>query len=207
MKNIDLNNLDFSNMGAWPNPVKVGFIVIVSLLVLVAGYFIDISGKLNELDSAHQQEVTLKADFEEKQSKAVNLEAYKRQMQEMQQSFGSMLRQLPKKTEVDDLLVDISQSGLSSGVEFSLFKPGQEQLGDFYAELPIQMSVSGSYHQFGSFVSSVAALPRIVTLHNITLAEKDSQMTMEVQAKTYRYLDQDEMLKHQREQKEKSKRR
>ncbi len=203
MKNIDLNNLDFGNMGAWPNPVKIGFIAIVALLVLVAGYFIDVSGQLNNLDMAKRQELSLKTDFEDKQSKAVNLDAYKRQMQEMQQSFGAMLRQLPLKTEVDDLLVDISQSGLSSGVEFTLFKPGQEQIVDFYAELPIQMTVVGSYHQFGAFVSAVAALPRIVTLHNITLSEKDHQMSMEVQAKTYRYLDQEEIQKHQREQKAK----
>jgi len=194
MKDIDLKNLDFSNLGTWPVPVKAGLIVVVSILILVAGYFLDIQGQLDDLGRARAQEIRLKKEFEQKQEKAANLDKYKAQLEEMKKSFGAMLRQLPSKTEVDDLLVDISQTGLAAGVEFQLFQPGQERQKEFYAELPIQMKMTGTYHQFGHFVSGIAALPRIVTLHNINIKRgKDGKLVMEVTAKTYRYMDEAEI--------------
>jgi len=191
VKDIDLNNLDLSNIGAWPTAVKIALIIIVSVAVFVAGYFLDVKKQQEKLERTERQEMTLKQEFETKQAKAVNLEAYKQQLKEIEESFGAMLRQLPSKTEVEGLLVDISQTGLASGIEFQLFKPQGERFIEFYAELPIQMKMTGDYHEFGNFVSGVAALPRIVTLHDISINkdQKTQQLTMEVTAKTYRYLD------------------
>jgi len=197
--NFDLNDLDFSNIGKWPTAVKVALIIIVCALVAVAGYFLDIQSQIDKLARAEQQEVSLKQDFENKQAKAVNLAAYKQQLKDIEESFGAMLRQLPSKTEVEGLLVDISQTGLASGIEFELFKPEQERYIDFYAELPIKMKMTGTYHEFGNFVSGVAALPRIVTLHDISITKgKGDRLTMEVTAKTYRYLDEAEIAAHKK---------
>jgi len=197
--NFDLNDLDFSNIGKWPTAVKVALIIIVCVLVAVAGYFLDIQSQIDKLARAEQQEVSLKQDFENKQAKAVNLAAYKQQLKDIEESFGAMLRQLPSKTEVEGLLVDISQTGLASGIEFELFKPEQERYIDFYAELPIKMKMTGTYHEFGNFVSGVAALPRIVTLHDISITKgKGDRLTMEVTAKTYRYLDEAEIAAHKK---------
>lgn len=207
MKDIDLNNLDLSNLGAWPTAVKVALIIIVSVGAAVAGYFLDVQGQIEKLERVERTEITLKTDFESKQAKAVNLDAYKQQLTEIEESFGAMLRQLPSKTEVEGLLVDISQTGLASGIEFLLFKPQGEQFIEFYAELPIKMVMTGDYHEFGNFVSGVAALPRIVTLHDISIKDdsKAQQLTMEVTAKTYRYLD-DTEIKQQKKTKKKGRR-
>lgn len=194
MKDLDLSELDLSTIGSWPAAVKGAVVAVMCLIVLGAGYFLHIQNKLDQLDRVRAQENSLKSEFEKKQAKAANLDGYKRQMKEMEESFGTMLRQLPSKTEVDDLLIDISQTGLSSGIEFELFKPQSEKQIEFYAELPIQISMLGDYHQFGRFVSGVAALPRIVTLHNINLSSnKDGKLKMDVTAKTYRYLDEEEL--------------
>lgn len=195
MKDIDLSEIDFSNIGSWPMPGKIAFVVITCLLVLAIGYFADLSSQFNRLSIAERQEQALKEEYKTKYAKVINLETYKVQMKEMEDSFGAMLRQLPSKTEVEDLLVDISQTGLSSGVEFKLFKPEQESFVDFYAELPIKINMSGTYHQFGTFISGVAALPRIVTLHDINIKsdDKTASLTMELTAKTYRYLDAGEL--------------
>ncbi len=205
--NIDFNDLDINNIGAWPTPLKAIVIVIICAATLAAGYFLDIKKQQTTLQRAERQELTLKQDFETKQAKAVNLEAYRQQMKEMEESFGAMLRQLPSKTEVEHLLVDISQTGLASGIEFKLFKPEKEVFTEFYAELPIKIRMTGTYHQFGSFVSGVAALPRIVTLHDIVISggkKEGEALTMDLTAKTYRYLDDDELS--QQRQKEKKKR-
>jgi type IV pilus assembly protein PilO len=206
VKDIDLNSIDFSNVGAWPTPVKIAAIILVSALVGVGGFFLIIQNQIDKLERTERQELTLKQEFESKQAKAVNLEAYKQQLKEIEESFGAMLRQLPSKTEVEGLLVDISQTGLASGIEFQLFKPQGEKFIEFYAELPIQMKMTGTYHQFGNFVSGVAALPRIVTLHDISITKdtKTQLLTMEVTAKTYRYLD-DEEIKQQQASKNKKK--
>ena len=207
MKDIDLNNLDLSNLGAWPTAVKVALIVIAATAAAVAGFFLDIQGQIEKLERVEKTELTLKTDFEGKQAKAVNLDAYKQQLTEIEESFGAMLRQLPSKTEVEGLLVDISQTGLASGIEFQLFKPQGEQFIEFYAELPIKMIMTGGYHEFGNFVSGVAALPRIVTLHDISIVDdqKSQSLTMEVTAKTYRYLD-DTEIQQQKKTKKKGRR-
>jgi len=192
----DLNNLnlDPNNIGSWPLAAKVIVIVLLCFALLFAGYYLDTSDQLLELETARAKEVNLKQEFETKQAKAANLSAYQEQMEEMQRSFGALLQQLPGKTEVAGLLVDISRVGIVSGLEFELFKPEAEIPKEFYAELPIKIRVKGSYHQFGAFASGTAALPRIVTLHNLSITSKvkkdeDGRMTMEATAKTYRYLE------------------
>ena len=208
MKDIDLNNLDVSNIGAWPTALKIALIAIVSIAAAVAGYFLDIKTQREKLANAERQELSLKQEFETKQAKAVNLEAYKQQLKEIEESFGAMLRQLPSKTEVEGLLVDISQTGLASGIEFQLFKPEGERFIEFYAELPISMKMTGTYHEFGNFVSGVASLPRIVTLHDISITDdkKGGLLTMDVTAKTYRYLDEAEIAQQKKDEKSKKKR-
>ena len=186
----ELNELDFSNIGEWPAVVKL-------ILILMGGvgavwYFMDIEDQYKALERVENTEKDLRLDFEGKQAKAANLEAYRAQLAEMEESFGAMLRQLPNRTEVADLLVDVSQTGLAAGLEFELFQPQPEVPKDFYAELPIKIRVVGTYHEFGEFVSGLAALPRIVTIHDVQIqpAKNDAgQLTMEATARTYRYLD------------------
>jgi type IV pilus assembly protein PilO len=202
VKEINLNDLDFSNLGKWPTALKVALIIIVCAAVAVAGFFLDVKKQSEKLQRSEKEEVSLKQEFENKQAKAVNLDAYKQQLKDIEESFGAMLRQLPSKTEVEGLLVDISQTGLASGIEFQLFKPEGERYIDFYAELPIKMKMTGTYHEFGNFVSGVAALPRIVTLHDISITkdQKSDRLSMEVTAKTYRYLDETEIAAHKKTQ-------
>lgn len=210
---IDLNNftdqfknLDPENIGNWPILVRGLIVLAVAAAVLVAGYYFDTQKQLETLAREESQEVTLKQNFEKKQAKAANLEAYKAQMKEMEESFGTMLRQLPSKTEVADLLVDITQTGLASGLEFDLFKPLNERPKEFYAELPISVKVAGNYHQLGEFVSGIAALPRIVTLHNIEIKTgqgKGGLLEMSATAKTYRYLDDTEIAAGKKRQRRK----
>ena len=204
MADIDLNNLDFSNIGSWPTAVKGVLIAVVAIGVLALGYFLDIQAQQENLDRITNEEKRLKEEFEFKQAKAANLDAYKAQMVEMEDSFGAMIRQLPSKTEVEDLLVDISQTGLASGIEFQLFKPLAEKHIEFYAELPITLKMTGTYHQFGEFASGIAALPRIVTLEKISITGgkgKKGNLTMDVTAKTYRYLDESELSSKRKKRK------
>ena len=190
-----LRTLDLNDAGAWPLPIKAAAIVLLSVAVLGLGYWFDTRSQLSHLDRAQHKEVELKRVFASKWSKAANLGAYRAQMKQMKQSFGAMLRQLPGKTEIADLLVDISQAGIENGLNFELFKPEQEKPAEFYAELPIQIKVTGSYHEFGKFVSKVAALPRIVTLHDIDITPvkgkkgAGDKLVMQATAKTYRYLE------------------
>jgi type IV pilus assembly protein PilO len=188
----DLNELDFSNIGDWPGIVKAILILVLCTLVGVGWYFYDIEGRYEKLAQAERTEQDLRQDFENKQAKAANLEAYREQLAEMQESFGAMLRQLPNRTEVADLLVDVSQTGLAAGLEFELFQPQGEVPKDFYAELPIRIRVIGNYHEFGEFVSGLAALPRIVTIHDVQIQNRPNspgKLVMEALARTYRYLD------------------
>ncbi len=197
IKKIDfeqLKTLDFNDVGSWPLIAKAIAIVLISAAVLFFGYWFDTQQQLEVLKQAEQKEVELKDAFRAKQIKAINLEDYKQQMADMERSFGAMLRQLPSKTEVAELLVDISQAGLANGLEFELFKPLAEEPAEFYSELPIDIKVTGNYHDFGRFVSDVAALPRIVTLHDIGVtagkeANNPKRLSMSVKAKTYRYLE------------------
>ncbi len=203
-----LQSLDPNNIGNWPLLFRVLIVLSVFIVVLVAGYYLDTETQREELARAQNVEKTLKVKFEKKQAKAANLEAYKAQMVEMEESFGTMLRQLPSKTEVADMLVDITQTGLASGLEFRLFKPKGEIPKEFYAELPISIEVSGSYHNLGKFISGMAALPRIVTLHNIGIkAEKSGVLSMTATGKTYRYLDDEEIAAGKAKSKKKGRRR
>lgn len=196
LSEINLNDLDLNNIANWPLAARIFVIVLIAAAVIGLGYWFDIKDQQLRLEQAERQETELKSEFETKARKAANLEAYEQQLEEMRQSFGAMLRQLPNKTEVADLLVDVSQTGLASGLEFDLFKPGAEVPREFYAELPINIKVRGTYHEFGAFVSGVAALPRIVTIHDIAILPPNDagsgDLTMELVAKTYRYLDEDE---------------
>ncbi len=192
----ELNELDLSNMGIWPMPVKIILTLILAVGVGVAWYYLATQDQLLALERVEKKEQELRGTFEEKQAKAVNLEAYKKQLEEMKQSFGAMLRQLPDKTEVAELLVDVSQTGLASGLEFELFQPSGEVPKEFYAELPIKLKVHGSYHEFGNFISGLAALPRIVTIHDVVIKPSkgevsDAPLVLEATAKTYRYLDEE----------------
>jgi type IV pilus assembly protein PilO len=194
----ELRSLDPRDPGRWPLAVRAGAVGLCFIVLSVAlTYFFVWDEQVPELQKHEDTEQTLRTEFKAKHAKAVNLEVYKQQLKDIERSFGALLRQLPGKTEVPNLLVDISQTGLSAGLEEKLFQPQPEQKKDFYAELPIKITLTGSYHQFGEFVSGIAALPRIVTLHDIEIksATKDAydQLTLELTAKTYRYLDEDEV--------------
>ena len=186
----ELNSLDPQNIGSWPLLVRIVVVALLCAAIAYGTWSQDIKLQLEELAKAEQKEITLKETFEIKQKKAANLNALKEQLAEMKQSFGDMIRQLPDQTEVAGLIVDISQTGLAAGLEFELFKPGAERPTDFYSELPISIRVIGGYHQLGEFVSGIAALPRIVTTHNVNIVrQKGNKLVMDATAKTYRALD------------------
>jgi len=217
---VKLDELDFSNAGNWPLPFKIVAILLVAAAVGFAGYWFDTKDQLAVLDRATAQEKELQSKFETKQAVAANLNAYRKQMKEMERSFGALLLQLPSKTEVAELLVDVSREGLKAGLEFELFKPGAEKVKEFYAEYPINIRVIGTYHQFGNFASGVASLPRIVTLHNFSMklknqkksskksssTSKETTLVMDAVANTYRYLDQEEIDANKRGNKAKRRR-
>lgn len=195
----ELRDLDPRDPGRWPLPALAGavgatFIVLALLLI----YFFVWQSARPELQQKQDQEQSLRQEFQQKHARAANLSVYKQQLKDLQRSFGALLRQLPGKTEVPNLLVDISQTALAAGLQQKLFQPESEQAKDFYAELPIKMQLTGSYHQFGAFVSGIAALPRIVTLHDIQISQASGgsgfdDLTLTLTAKTYRYLDQGEL--------------
>jgi len=195
-----IRDLDPNDPGRWPTAFRLGAIGVVFVVAaMVMVYMLAWKNRKPELDGVRAQEQTLLTELETKAKKAANLDAYKAQLAEMEQSFGAMLRKLPNKTEVPNLLTDISQQGSGAGLDQKLFQPGQQVNRDFYAELPIKMRLTGSFHSIGAFVSGIAALPRIVTLHDveITSASKDKdasgdQLQLDVTAKTYRYLDEEE---------------
>ena len=190
----ELKNVNLTNIGTSPLWVKVLLISVVCIAILFTGYWLHHKNQLEDLKRVQAKEMELRTTFENKAEKAANLEPYKVQLEEMRRTFGTLLRQLPSKTEIPALIVDISQTGLASGLEIELFKPNSESRKEFYAEKPISLRVKGNYHQFGTFASEIAALPRIVTLHNISLtpAGKNKDMAMTATAKTYRYLEEDE---------------
>ena len=201
---INLKELDFNNIGNWPQKAKVVFCALLALFIVIMAWFLLISGKRDELASLESTETQLRTEFEKEQGRAVNLEPLKQQLTQMEQVLQQMLRQLPSKTEMPDLIIDISQTALSSGLSNELFQPGAEQPKEFYAEKPIALRMVGSYHQFGAFVSGVASLPRVVilTMHDINLKPKDPKTGITARSgalelsgtvKTYRYLDDVEM--------------
>jgi type IV pilus assembly protein PilO len=196
----ELRSLDPQDPGRWPFPIRIGvvglwFLVLTGVLI----YFVVWSNRQPDLERVQGEEHSLREEFTNKHAKAVNLEVYKGQLKDIERSFGALLRQLPGKTEVPNLLIDISQTGVAAGLEEKMFQPGNEQKKDFYAEQPFKLRLIGSYHQFGEFVSGIAALPRIVTLHDIEIkpvqanSKNYDNLTMELTAKTYRYLDEEEL--------------
>ena len=192
----DLQQLDINDIGRWPFPFRAALIVILFVIVVGVGFYMTIiQNKAPILDRVKAEEKNLWVNFENKQKKAANYDAYKTQLEQMEQSFGTMLRQLPGETEIPSLIVDISQTGLAAGLQEKLFEPQPEIQRDFYAEKPIKIQLSGGYHEIANFVSGIAALPRIVTLHNINITPeaKDSynELSIEVTAQTYRYLEEE----------------
>jgi type IV pilus assembly protein PilO len=203
-----LQQLDLKDIGRWPflfRALGVALVLVVASALLVWYFVIGENGNLPLLRKAEAEQKSLWATFDEKQRKAANLEAYRQQLAEIERTFGAMLRQLPGRTEVPSLLVDISQTGLAAGLQERLFQPGAETRKDFYAELPIKIQLTGGYHEFGLFVSGIAALPRIVTLHDIEITRAgrtagrgratapSDELTLNLTAKTYRYLDEEEI--------------
>ena len=192
----ELRNLDTNDVGRWPLAFRVGAIVIVFVAVTVFGvYMTVVKNKVPLLERAEAREIELRQTFETKQRKAANFDAYRAQLTQMEQSFGTMLRQLPGETEIPNLIVDISQTGLAAGLDEKLFEPQAEVRKDFYAEKPIKIQLAGGYHELANFASSVAALPRIVTLHDIQIQpstdDQFDQLSLDVTAKTYRYLEEE----------------
>jgi type IV pilus assembly protein PilO len=205
-KKMSLRELDFNNTGSWPREYKIGACILVGLLIFFLLWYVITREKGDELTNLEAQESTLRADFETKQGKAANLEPLKQQLAQMEQQLQQMLRQLPSKTEMPDLIVDISQTAIATGIQNDLFKPGEEMPREFYAEQPIALRMVGTYHQFGAFVSGVASLPRVVimTMHDISLKPRgagtdglagigpNSSLELSGTVKTYRYLDEEE---------------
>jgi len=204
----DLRNLDRNNVGGWPKSVKTFFAIIIFIIIVGLGWYLWIRGQQEDLERQQTKEEALKKEFETKQGKVVNLVAYRKQLEDMKEMLRTMLRQLPSKTEMPDLLVDISQTALAAGIVVDLFQPGGEIVKEFYAEKPIQLKMLGTYHQFGTFISGVASLPRVVilTMHDVSLKPakaamgsgastalaSGSQLLLEGTVKTYRYVDDEE---------------
>lgn len=202
MKLEDFNNIDFKNAGSLPLPMKAVLLLMMFIVLLGLGYYFMWSPSLDTLDVSKSKEEELRKVFLDKKSQAINLQAYREQMVEIEKTFGALLKQLPDKSQMDGLLTDINQAGLGRGLEFELFKPGQETQAEFYAEMPISIKVIGNYHDLGAFATDISKLSRIVTLNDITLTPNikdaktggsDGTLLMEAVAKTYRYLDSDEL--------------
>ena len=194
LREFDINDLDFDNVGSWPVPVKLVIWSVLFIGVLAAGYYYHIKDLQTELAKVEAKEVSLKTDFEKKAFQAANLEAYRQQMAEMEESFGALVSQLPSDTEVPGLLEDITNKGLLNGLEIASIDLQKETAREFYVELPIAISASGSYHDLGAFISGMAGLPRIVTLHDFTITARGddaNHLGMNIIAKTYRYKDGD----------------
>lgn len=207
-RKVDIKNLDFNDIGNWPRNAKIVFCSLIAVVIMFVLWMLLISGKREELAGLESRETELRAQFTKEQERAVNLEPLKQQLAQMEQVLQQMLRQLPSKTEMPDLIIDISQTALSSGLANELFEPEQEQIKEFYAEKPIKLRMVGSYHQFGAFVSGVASLPRVVilTMHDINLKPKDKTggniragaLELSGTVKTYRYLDEAEVAEQQK---------
>jgi type IV pilus assembly protein PilO len=197
----EIKRLNPRDMGIWPWPAKAGLLAILLLLLLGAAAYFGWMPQYDDLEGKRKQELTLRDDYSKKKAQAINLDLYIQQLKEVEQQFGALLRQLPSKSEMDSLLSDINQAGLGRGLQFELFKPSAERLQDFYAELPVDIRVTGNYHDVGAFASDVSQLSRIVTLNNIAILKKDAKdtaLTMEAVAKTFRYLDDEEVAKQRK---------
>jgi type IV pilus assembly protein PilO len=190
----DLRRLSFRDVGNWPILPKVLVLGTMFVLIIAAGAFLDWKDQFETLDREQAEEGTLRVQYGEKKAKAINFDAYRMQLSEVEQSFGALVKQLPNRSEIDALLTDINQAGLGRGLQFELFKPaGQERMADFYAELPIALKITGNYHDMGAFASDVAQLPRIVTLNDVAIVNDKGTLRMDAVAKTFRYLDEEEI--------------
>ena len=197
----EIKRLNPRDIGIWPLPAKFGAVTLLFLILIGLAAYFGWMPQYDELDAKEKQEVTLRQEYSSKKAQAINLDLYVQQLKEVEQQFGALLRQLPSKSEMDALLSDINQAGLGRGLQFELFKPSVERQQDFYAELPVDLRVTGNYHDIGAFTSDVSQLSRIVTLNDIAIVNKDPKdgvLTMEAVAKTFRYLDEEEVSKQRR---------
>ena len=197
----ELKRLNPREIGIWPLPAKVGALTLLFLALMGLATYFGWLPQYDEFEAKEKQEVALRQEYSTKKAQAINLDLYVQQLKEVEQQFGALLRQLPSKSEMDALLSDINQAGLGRGLQFELFKPSAERLQDFYAELPVDLRVTGSYHDIGAFTSDVSQLSRIVTLNDIAITNKDPKdtvLTMEAVAKTFRYLDDEEVSKQRK---------
>ena len=191
---LDINKLDLKTLADWPLPSKLVALALLCVALVAAGWWFDWRGGLETLDATKQKEVELRGVFTTKKNQAINLEAYKKQLADIEQAFGALLKQLPNKQEMDALITDVNQAGLGRGLQFELFKPEAETVSEFYAETPIRVKVTGGYHDLAAFVSDVSKLSRIVTMQNISMVPaKDGVLNMDAIVKTYRYLDDEEL--------------
>lgn len=206
----DFRRLNFREVGNWAPLPKAILLALIVLVFVALGAFFDWKDQWDTLQTAQQEEGRLKEQFTQKKAKAINYDLYVQQLAEIEQSFGALVKQLPNRSEIDALLTDINQAGLGRGLQFDLFRPApQERMADFYAELPINIKITGNYHDIGAFASDVAALPRIVTLNDVAIANDKGTLTMDAVAKTFRYLDEEEIAKQRaltKAEKEKAKR-
>ncbi|MBT9589903.1 MAG: type 4a pilus biogenesis protein PilO [Thiobacillus sp.] len=202
----DLNNLDLKTLADWPLATKLVALAVLCVAIVTAGWWFDWRGNMEALDVTRQKETELRAVFATKKNQAINLEAYKKQLVDIEQAFGALLKQLPNKQEMDALITDVNQAGLGRGLQFDLFKPAAETVSEFYAETPISVRVTGGYHDIAAFVSDVSKLSRIVTLHDINMSPaKDGVMNMDAVVRTYRYLDDEELISRKQQAKEQPK--
>ena len=191
----DLNKLDLKTLADWPLPTKLAALGLLCVAIVLAGWWFDWRGGMETLDAAKQKETELRSVYSTKKNQAINLEAYTKQLADIEQAFGALLKQLPNKQEMDALITDVNQAGLGRGLQFDLFKPDAETVSEFYAETPIHVKVTGGYHDIAAFVSDVSKLSRIVTLQNIAMEPaKDGVLNMDAIVKTYRYLDDEEVI-------------
>ena len=195
----DIRRLNLREIGNWPLLPRIVMLGLIFIAILIGGALLDWKDRYEELDQKRQEEAKLKDQYATKKAKAINYDIYVQQLKEIEQSFGALLKQLPNKAEMDALLTDINQSGLGRGLQFELFKPAaQERMADFYAELPISVRITGNYHDMGAFASDVAQLPRIVTLNDVAIQNDRGVLTMDAVAKTFRYLDEEELAKQRK---------
>jgi len=196
----DFRYLNPNDPGAWPLIPKIAVLLGLFLAILVAGWWFVWSDQLTELETKQREEETLRQQYLDKKRQAVNLDLYTQQLAEIDRSFGALLKQLPNKSEIEALLIEVNQAGLGRGLQFELFRPGQEQIKDFYAELPIAVKINGSYHDFGAFAADIAKLPRIVTLNNISITpvKEGGILSLDATTKTFRYLDEEEIAKQKK---------
>lgn len=197
----ELKRLNPRDIGIWPLPAKIGALLLLFLVLMGLATYFGWLPQYDEFEAKQKQEVVLRQEYSTKKAQAINLDLYVQQLKEVEQQFGALLRQLPSKSEMDALLSDINQAGLGRGLQFELFKPSVERLQDFYAELPVDLRVTGSYHDIGAFTSDVSQLSRIVTLNDLVITNKDPKdavLTMEAVAKTFRYLDDEEVSKQRK---------